>query len=663
MADPSAGYSWWGGGGDTELWKREDNAIYQLPLSANVGIGVTNPSSKLEVIGTITAERVLGVDYPDITNPPPVPVQSDWTETDPTSLAYIQNKPPAINQIQSDWDQTNSTATDYIKNKPQQFFNDNGAYIDLNRTPTQSGTQISGQVTGRWVLDDSVSTDAVLCKYDENRFTLTRGLIIHNAGNYYEGSNTIPPEQIQDWADNRPIGQNGWPDGEPSGGRLWHAFPKLSGEDSTATVIDLPADSVWYDTNINGIPHRVREILDSKGIMSFNNLKDLPDVLDEMFKLDAAAVKALTLTALAIASAALIIAAASNETITGALERITSGIAEIIKDWFKKPAPDPNNPPDPNDPPYKVRVYWKDIRNKPFASSPELFGFQGDVLIDKDYGLYGVSSSAFSAEEDGNATVNPAMSYRTKFIDFHTEEYSGKKYFAKYDTSTYSAFTGQGISFADSPSAALDPANFVVTKNYIEFKAGNYAWRFTKDGISHKNQSGVFKSVLWWDGDGEEYDNYHVFAEFNNEQPESVQETPRQSLVEQIGGFFQSRAQRGGGEIQPVSVTPAVQPGTAQPSIIQRADEVFETVSSRATAVGRGAQQGAQETMARGALGVRAFAQNVVRGAKNIGRKTQTVGQKLENGDIARAAARAGQDLGRNLKRGVADVWRQIKRF
>lgn len=48
-----------------------------------------------------------------------VNVQSNWTESDSSSDAYIQNKPtiPAA-QVQSDWAQTNTAAVDYIKNKP-----------------------------------------------------------------------------------------------------------------------------------------------------------------------------------------------------------------------------------------------------------------------------------------------------------------------------------------------------------------------------------------------------------------------------------------------------------------------------------------------------------------------------------------------------------------
>lgn len=45
-------------------------------------------------------------------------VQPDWNETDPTSDAYIKNKPSTSTQVQSDWNQTDNTQVDFIKNKP-----------------------------------------------------------------------------------------------------------------------------------------------------------------------------------------------------------------------------------------------------------------------------------------------------------------------------------------------------------------------------------------------------------------------------------------------------------------------------------------------------------------------------------------------------------------
>ena len=45
-------------------------------------------------------------------------VQADWDETDPSSDAYIRNKPSQSVQVQADWDETNTTLPSFIRNKP-----------------------------------------------------------------------------------------------------------------------------------------------------------------------------------------------------------------------------------------------------------------------------------------------------------------------------------------------------------------------------------------------------------------------------------------------------------------------------------------------------------------------------------------------------------------
>lgn len=45
-------------------------------------------------------------------------VQADWDETDPSSDAYIRNKPSQSVQVQADWNETNTSLPSYIRNKP-----------------------------------------------------------------------------------------------------------------------------------------------------------------------------------------------------------------------------------------------------------------------------------------------------------------------------------------------------------------------------------------------------------------------------------------------------------------------------------------------------------------------------------------------------------------
>ena len=116
-------------------------------------------------------------DYNDLTNKPTIPdaqINSDWTEADSSSKAYIQNKPnlatvattgnysdlngtpslatvatsgdyddltnkptiPAA-QVQSDWNQSDNSSVDFIKNKPTlATVATTGDYDDLTNKPT-----------------------------------------------------------------------------------------------------------------------------------------------------------------------------------------------------------------------------------------------------------------------------------------------------------------------------------------------------------------------------------------------------------------------------------------------------------------------------------------------------------------------------------------------
>ena len=96
-------------------------------------------------------------------------VQTNWNETDTSSVRYIQNKPsiptktsdlnndsnfitasdvPAA-QVQSDWAETNTSAASYIANKPNlASVATSGSYSDLSGTPTiPSGNQLLPSAT------------------------------------------------------------------------------------------------------------------------------------------------------------------------------------------------------------------------------------------------------------------------------------------------------------------------------------------------------------------------------------------------------------------------------------------------------------------------------------------------------------------------------------
>lgn len=138
-------------------------------------------------------------------------VQSDWTEQDTSSKAYIQNKPnlatvatsgdyddlsnkptiPAA-QVQSDWAQSDNTQVDYIKNKPNlSTVATSGSYEDLTDKPTIPAAQVQSD----WAQSNSSAVD-----YIKNKPNLST---VATSGDYDDLTNkpTIPAPQVQsDWA-------------------------------------------------------------------------------------------------------------------------------------------------------------------------------------------------------------------------------------------------------------------------------------------------------------------------------------------------------------------------------------------------------------------------------------------------------------------------------
>ena len=85
---------------------------------------LSNYATQSDIADFIEASDLATVatsgNYNDLSNKPTItqPVQSDWNETDTSSLAYIQNKPTITQPVQSDWNETDTTLLAYIQNKP-----------------------------------------------------------------------------------------------------------------------------------------------------------------------------------------------------------------------------------------------------------------------------------------------------------------------------------------------------------------------------------------------------------------------------------------------------------------------------------------------------------------------------------------------------------------
>jgi hypothetical protein len=101
-------------------------------------------------------------------------VQADWDEADTTSPAYIQNKPtiPAA-QIQSDYAQTNSGAVDFIKNKPVLPFEDKGQYLIETTPATKRSIEFTTLIGGTCGVNQLANYADFRNTYTSNGITIT----------------------------------------------------------------------------------------------------------------------------------------------------------------------------------------------------------------------------------------------------------------------------------------------------------------------------------------------------------------------------------------------------------------------------------------------------------------------------------------------------------
>ena len=82
---------------------------------------------------------------------PASPVQSDWNVTDSTSLAYIKNKPTELG-VQSNWNESSTTSLAYIQNKPPITYSSNTTTIGSN-TQVNGNLNVTGDVVAAYTSD------------------------------------------------------------------------------------------------------------------------------------------------------------------------------------------------------------------------------------------------------------------------------------------------------------------------------------------------------------------------------------------------------------------------------------------------------------------------------------------------------------------------------
>ena len=120
-------------------------------------------------------------DYTDLLNRPTItaPVQSDWNESDTSSLAYIANKPTITAPVQSDWNETNSSSLAYIQNKPT--IPDAPVQTDWTEYDTTSLAYLANKPqwfrnVQNWTIDDTDTTSKNVPVYANNQYSLGLGV-------------------------------------------------------------------------------------------------------------------------------------------------------------------------------------------------------------------------------------------------------------------------------------------------------------------------------------------------------------------------------------------------------------------------------------------------------------------------------------------------------
>ena len=133
--------------GQVKIYASDDNLIaalnFILEVQADPLAGGVTSETAIDNLTTQIDDIISGEGYVKDTDLDVL--QSDWDEVDPTSPAYIKNKPSSGTQVQADWVEADITSPAYIQNKPTlATVATTGDYDDLIDKPDLKAVATSG---------------------------------------------------------------------------------------------------------------------------------------------------------------------------------------------------------------------------------------------------------------------------------------------------------------------------------------------------------------------------------------------------------------------------------------------------------------------------------------------------------------------------------------
>jgi hypothetical protein len=281
---------------------------------------------------------------------------------------------------------------------------------------------------------------------------------------------------------------------------------------------------------------------------------------------------------------------------------------------------------DPDDPGFVTRVYWKDIKQIPFAAKTGgLVAIDGDLLVSSSRRLRSISAGTFSTDLDtGSRVVSDTENAQVTFIDFDYQRFYGKRFIAR-ETDAFAAYTPFGVGFGDAEGNAFNTP--VLTPTSIRY--GN--WALSANGLVHKNAQGVYKKILWNDGAGYEQKNYHFFGVIDSTLQDATESGPTSDTLRDR--LTAPNNTRNIDNARPPEIT-AAPTQSASPSIAQRAQGLRNRFDGFMQA------KSTQLSKATDRAGT-ALERKALQATGNAALKAKKIGKALQPDAVAKAAGKA----------------------